>query len=292
MDGTAEMFAGFAQRIAREAGTQQEMMREGDYIEDGLIHCGKCKGKRQTRVKIPGSGGATITVPCICKCEAKAEEDRKKQEEARQELQRMERLRSASLIENRLKNANLTTFQQTKDNAQLYKIVKNYVQNFDEMYKNNQGLLLYGPVGTGKSYAAACIANELLNQKTPVIMTSFVKILQMIQDKQVEESELIARLNNAKLLIIDDLGTERNTDYGLEKVYNVIDSRYLAGKPLILTTNLMLVDMKENIDTNHERRCCDIYNIEQPGTPVLFKYTILCGTVANPKPVGRNDRCV
>lgn len=86
MDGTAEMFAGFAQRIAREAGTQQEMMREGDYIEDGLIHCGKCKGKRQTRVKIPGSGGATITVPCICKCEAKAEEDRKKQEEARQEL--------------------------------------------------------------------------------------------------------------------------------------------------------------------------------------------------------------
>ena len=48
---------------------------------------------------------------------------------------------------------------------------------FDEMYRNNQGLLLYGPVGTGKSYAAACIANELLNQKIPVIMTSFVKIL-------------------------------------------------------------------------------------------------------------------
>ena len=134
-----------------------------------------------------------------------------------------------------------------------YRIVRNYVQNFDEMYRNNQGLLLYGPVGTGKSYAAACIANELLNQKIPVIMTSFVKILQMIQDKQVEESELIVRLNNAKLLIIDDLGTERNTDYGLEKVYNVIDSRYLAGKPLILTTNLMLVDMKENIDTRYKR---------------------------------------
>ena len=139
------MFTGFAERIAREKGTQQEMMREGDYIEDGLIHCGKCRGKRQTRVKIPGGDGATITVPCICKCEAKAEEDRKKQEEARQELQRMERLRSASLIENRLKNANLATFQQNKDNAQLYKIVRNYVQNFDEMYRNNQGLLLYGP---------------------------------------------------------------------------------------------------------------------------------------------------
>lgn len=48
----------------------------------------------------------------------------------------------------------------------------------------------------------------------------------------------------------------------------------------------------DRVQGNHERRCCDIYNIEQPGTPVLFKYTILRGTVANPKPVGRNDRCV
>ena len=128
MEGTAELFTGFAERIAREKGTQQEMMREGDYIEDGLIHCGKCRGKRQTRVKIPGGDGATITVPCICKCEAKAEEDRKKQEEARQELQRMERLRSASLIENRLKNANLATFQQNKDSAQLFRIVGSCVQ--------------------------------------------------------------------------------------------------------------------------------------------------------------------
>ena len=65
MEGTAELFTGFAERIAREKGTQQEMMREGDYIEDGLIHCGKCRGKRQTRVKIPGGDGATITVPCM-----------------------------------------------------------------------------------------------------------------------------------------------------------------------------------------------------------------------------------
>lgn len=61
MEGTAELFTGFAERIAREKGTRQEMMREGDYIEDGLIHCGKCKGKRQTRVKIPGGDGTIVT---------------------------------------------------------------------------------------------------------------------------------------------------------------------------------------------------------------------------------------
>ena len=46
---------------------------------------------------------------------------------------------------------------------------------------------------------------------------------------------------------------ERGTEYALEQVYNVIDSRYLAGKPLILTTNLMLTDMKENMDTRYKR---------------------------------------
>lgn len=121
------------------------------------------------------------------------------------------------------------------------------------MYKQSQGILFWGTVGTGKSYTAACIANELLDRNVSVIMTSFVKILQSIQNTQNEEEKLIARLNTAKLLIIDDLGTERNTDYALEKVYNVIDSRYLTGKPLILTTNLTFQEMQGCTDTRYKR---------------------------------------
>ena len=59
--------------------------------------------------------------------------------------------------------------------------------------------------------------------------------LQNIQGNPDEEERIMAGLNAAKLLIIDDLGAERSTDYALEKVYNIIDSRYLSGKPLILT---------------------------------------------------------
>ena len=74
-------------------------------------------------------------------------------------------------------------------------------------------------------------------------MTSFVKILQNIQGNPEEEKIFMNRLNDARLLIIDDLGTERNTEYALEKVYNIIDSRYRAGKPLILTTNMTIKEM-------------------------------------------------
>ena len=55
-----------------------------------------------------------------------------------------------------------------------------------------------------------------------MVMTSFVKILPQLQGFDVDESEYMAQINAAKLLIIDDLGAERSTDYALEKVYNVI----------------------------------------------------------------------
>ena len=54
-------------------------------------------------------------------------------------------------------------------------------------------------------------------------------------------------------LILDDFGMERGTEYGLEQVYNVIDSRYRSGKPLIVTTNLTLTELQNPQDTPHAR---------------------------------------
>ena len=78
-----------------------------------------------------------------------------------------------------------------------------------------------------------------------------MKILQNIQGE--DESGYISMLNNAKLLILDDLGTERNTDYALEKVYNIVDSRSRVSKPMILTTNLDLQDMIQAEDIRYKR---------------------------------------
>ena len=119
------------------------------------------------------------------------------------------------------------------------------------MYKENQGLILYGSVGTGKSYAAAVIANELLEKKVPVVMTSFIKILKDVGT--FDDNERLELIKNAKLLIIDDLGAERGTDYAIEKVYDIIDSRYRSNKPVILTTNLSIEQMKSCDDIRYTR---------------------------------------
>lgn len=84
-------------------------------------------------------------------------------------------------------------------------------------------------------------------------MTSFVKLLDTMKGFQSDDQAMIAKLNKAKLLIIDDLGAERSTDTALEKVYNIVDSRYRAKRPVILTTNLGIDEMKETLDIRYSR---------------------------------------
>ena len=116
---------------------------------------------------------------------------------------------------------------------------KRYVNNWKQVKAENLGLLFWGDVGTGKSFLAACIANGLLDQGVSVMMTNFTRILNKLSDLQAKERcQYIAAFGKVDLLIIDDLGVERNSEFALEQVYAVIDERYKANLPLIITTNL------------------------------------------------------
>lgn len=236
-----------------------ERLAEGDHIgEDGLVYCGKCGSRKQLRVKF---GDKTHVVRCVCKCESKELEEKKRQEEYEEQMRRINRLKEASMMDKKYREVTFDKYEVREENKKVFEMAKKYADRFQNMYKKNQGLLLYGPVGTGKSFTAACIGNYLLDNAKPVIMTSFVKILQDIWEND-REAEYITILNSASLLIVDDLGTERETDYALEKVYNIIDSRVRANKPMIITSNLELNDMKECEDIRKKRiydrilECC------------------------------------
>ena len=114
--------------------------------------------------------------------------------------------------------------------------------------------LPYKPfVGNGKSYLAGCIANALMEKEVPVYMTNFAVILGDLSPGFTGRNEYISRLCRYPLLIIDDFGMERGTDYGLEQVFHVIDTRYRSNKPLIATTNRPLDELKKPTDTAHSR---------------------------------------
>ncbi len=144
-----------------------------------------------------------------------------------------------------------------------------YVEHWDKAFHDNVGLLFFGDVGAGKSFAAEYIANALLERGVPVLMTDFPTILNRLGGMFNEDRRaFIDSLDTYDLLILDNLGVERNTEYALETVYIIVDGRYRCRKPMIVTTNLKLDEMKRPCDLAHDR----IYDrILERCAPVLFK---------------------
>ena len=266
-----EMFNAFEtmRKIAERALSNQKK-RPGDYVKDGLLICGKCGEPRQKVITLSNPSPddpdrkSELLVTIHCRCDREREEQKQKEEQAQQDIKVIERLKKASLMDEKFASATFDSMQKNQYNDRSIKVCKRYVEKFDTMMENNQGLLLWGSVGTGKSFAASCIANALISRKVPVVMTSFVKLLEIIQSTQDQESELLARFNHAHLVIFDDLGAERSTDYALEKVYNIIDTRYRKKLPMILTTNLSMDQMKQEIDIRYSRIYDRIFEVCYP----------------------------
>ena len=127
------------------------------------------------------------------------------------------------------------------------------LEEISKMKEKNIGLLIWGDVGCGKSFLAGAIANALIDQEVRVKMTNFTAILNDLSSTFEGRNEYLNRLCSYPLLIIDDFGMERGTEYGLEQVYSVIDGRYRSKKPLIVTTNLTLTELRSAADTAHKR---------------------------------------
>ncbi len=253
----AENFvAAFVENMAEKTKAANPQ-KEGDYIgEDGLLRCGVCGEKKETYVHLPARNGKPAEerkVSCVCDCYRKQKEAEEKEREREEQMRRIERLKRENLMDENFATATFQNFNNNGSNETNYKLCRRYCEAFDKMLEKPQGLLFWGEVGTGKSFAAACIAHELLDKGIPTIMTSFVKILEMIQGDKEKEAEIMYHIGHVKLLIIDDLGTERNTSYAIEKVYNIIDGRYRAKLPMILTTNLRLNDMMDETDISYRR---------------------------------------
>lgn len=267
-----EMFnaLGFMENIAAK-GIKNQVRNPGDYEDqEGLLVCGVCGEQRQKFIDFAApteddpNHTKKLKVATMCRCEREVEERRKREKQNEEDMERIRKLKKASLMDEKLSGATFRNFKPTKYNARNLKLCQRYAEKFDLMLEKNQGLLFWGDVGTGKSFAAACIANYLLERKIPVIMTSFVKLLEVIQASREEEPAILNRLGYAKLVIFDDLGAERGTDYALEKVYNIIDSRYRKSLPMILTTNLTIEEMKRDMDIRYSRIYDRIFEICYP----------------------------
>lgn len=220
-----------------------------DYIgEDGLLYCGKCHTKKQTRIFLLGE---ERTPPCLCKCRQE-KRDREEAEHKRILFEdKVKRLRQMGFPEREMQE--WTFANADGSNEKLISAAQRYVDNFKEFRKNGKGLLLFGTVGTGKTFISACIANALIDRGYPVLMTNFARIANTVSGMWEGKQEYYDSLNDYQLLVLDDLAAERKTEYMSEIVFNVIDARYRAGLPLIVTTNLTSEELKHPADISYQR---------------------------------------
>ena len=133
---------------------------------------------------------------------------------------------------------------------------RRYVSRWEEMRQENLGLLFWGKPGNGKTFAAACIANGLLEQKSMVSvkMVTLGTVLNKLPGLSAQDRDwYLKSLHSCDLLILDDFGMERQTEYGREQVFSIVDGRYLSRKPLIVTTNLSLRELKSPADMARQR---------------------------------------
>ena len=214
-------------------GVRYSFDPETEYMKDGHAYCKTCHERRDGEVK------SLMDMKFIFKNNCKCDRERLEKQKQREKEQEIERLKRSCFI-------SMSQWAYTFDNYKgetdkSYIIAKNYVKEYEQMKKENIGLLFCGTVGSGKTYLACCIANALIEEY--MIMVKIRNFAQIINDLQkggfdLDKNEYIESLTNVSVLILDDLGIERDTSYAKEQVYNIVNSRYLKQKPTIFTTNL------------------------------------------------------
>lgn len=239
-------FEGIIENVEKAASENIKAVA-GDYIKDELLHCGKCDTPKQSEVIVEALG-IKRKPKCLCRCE------KEKVNESFKQLQRKSRINSARKA--CFQDSMLYSWTFANDdmqNPRITQAMQKYVDNFPEMLKKGQGLLLYGLVGRGKTYAAAEVANALIDKGYTALATNFKRIENQVFNAKEQKQKYFDSLNKVDLLLLDDLGVERDTQFMQEIVYEVINNRYLAGLPMIITTNLTAEELKNPQEIKNQR---------------------------------------
>lgn len=217
-----------------------------------------------------------IEAPKACKCQRKRIEEYEFQlalSKKREQKERIEKIFEFSKIGERFKQRTFETFDANRNTA-AYVASLDYAENFAKYKRKGEGLLFIGGVGVGKTHLEAAIANYLIEkQQESVIFGTFVSLLGKIRQSYernegrlgAKEGHLLDAMASCSLLCVDDLGKEKKSQWVAEKMFEIFNARYEDLKPLVITTNFSLSELREYLDEAVFSRILEVCRVVECG---------------------------
>jgi DNA replication protein DnaC len=197
--------------------------------------CGKEKLWRKAKVL-----GILFRAPVMCQCEIEQEEAAKRQAEEREKQRKIERVFAMSNLGARFAGATFESWKRDTKTDSCFEAVRDYAEAFSR--DTAEGLCIYGRAGNGKSHLAAALVNSVIASGYTAIFYEvpelFSKIKATFDSREGgSETQILDALATCDLLVLDDAGAERPSEWVQEKFYQIINRRYKNNKPVIITTN-------------------------------------------------------
>lgn len=219
-----------------------------DYQIDNLWHCHVCSKPKEALADLGQTdeegNPKPVALAIACTCESLANKQWRAEEEKRKKIERISELRKYGLRSPSDQNSNFKVDEEPE--SKISKYCRSYAKNFQKALDGNLGLLFHGNSGTGKTFYALCIANELIEeQQRMVLVTSLSDCIRILQYGDLsDQNQLKRKIEKAKLVVFDDIGAERKTEYALEQIHTILDIRANSGLPTIGTTNYSLEELR------------------------------------------------
>ncbi len=204
--------------------------------------CQKCGEPVEMYLPNPLTGKPQ-KVGIMCNCKKAERQHWQEQNKHDEEEAARRRNMTNSLMSAKGQQAKFENVSETPENTKIMQAAKRYCEQWQENKENGKGLLFYGKPGRGKTTLAYCIANELLNKGVRVKAITANSFIDLAYKNSITVSDFAA----ADLVVLDDLGAEYKTKFSTSKVYELIDAVYNTRKPLIITTNLTVAELKEHL---------------------------------------------
>jgi DNA replication protein DnaC len=208
--------------------------------------CEVC-GPRRAAVDLPGMGTVEVRVPCP---HQEAEFVQRRADEARREARQVwAQTHGEQLPAREGAGVRLADLRDVAGQREGRRVAERYLATFAARRVDGTGLVFTGPVGTGKTAVLAALVNEVEAGDWTVAWCSAPELPRRLRDFDKAPAYLAA-LRAADVLVIDEFGLERATEFTSVEIFDLIDHRYRAKAPLLLTTNLSSAELAD-----HYTRC-------------------------------------